>query len=116
MFAEAGRKEHGELSIVSYCFYTKVKVRHIIYPPISLSHESHMSMPNFKEVRAGHSYHLTGRQRARSTCETTNDCCKRCLIIPISYQVHKSSMWESAIMNLIYIEDLLCLLQYYSIM
>lgn len=47
MIAQAGSKEHGDLSTGSYYPYTKV--RHIISPHISLSNES--NMPNFKEVR-----------------------------------------------------------------
>lgn len=48
VIAEAGRKEHGELSIAFYYFY--MKVRHVIFPPSSLSAESHMSMTHSKDV------------------------------------------------------------------
>lgn len=48
VIAEAGRNEHGELSIAFYYFY--MKVRHVIFPSSSLSAESHMSMTHSKDV------------------------------------------------------------------
>lgn len=60
--SEAGKNKHGKLSIAFYCFYTKG--RHIT-SHMSLSNESHMSVINFKEVRAVHFSHLTERQTAR---------------------------------------------------
>ena len=56
---------HGELSIGSYCFWRKVKGRHSVYPPISLSHESHVFMPKFRAAEAVQSFHWTGSWRAR---------------------------------------------------
>lgn len=47
---------------------------------------------------------LKGRQ-PENTCEITIDHYRRCLIIPISYQGHKNSMWQWAIMNQSQTED-----------
>lgn len=52
VIAQAGSKEHGDLSTGSYYPYTKV--RHIISPHISFSNES--NTPNFKEVKIVHSW------------------------------------------------------------